>query len=212
MRVPQSVFFHLTRHLLIPDREKAWKRWNRIVNDIISVEKQPEFLSQCLYESQGLRYTEENLNYTTQKRIRQIFGKRVSHLPSVNVLVNNPKLLAKTVYYHHKGLGNDCPEAEKLYKKGWSVWDFRGQGYLQLTGFANWKAFRDDTGVNCFKDKLYFSKNPWIGSAYYWNKHNLDYYADFSLITRIINGGKIGLAARKSILHDIYKKMRDELR
>ena len=210
MTIPQSVFFYLTKHLP-KTQEKIWDGWNRIVNDILPIEKQPEFLAQCLYESQGLRYTEENLNYTTTERIRKIFGKRVSHLADVSVLIKNPKLLAKTVYHHHRGLDNDCPEAEALYKKGWSVWDFRGQGYLQLTGFANWREFHYDTGVNCFKDKLYFAKNPWIASAYYWNKHHLDYYADFETITRIVNGGKIGLKDRKAILFDIYERMRMRL-
>lgn len=184
-----------------------WETFDRAVNNIIPVQRQPEFLAQCAYESAYFRLKDENLRYKTPQRIMKVF-KRVKTLKQAKRLIKNPKALAKAAYYSHPSLGNNSEGAKALYKVGWIVWDFRGQGWIQLTGYDNWESFKKDTGIDCFQNKTYFMDHPWEASAYFWKKNDLDYCPNMKSMTRKINGGYNGVANREKILRQIYQTMR----
>ena len=191
---------------------KLWSDWDKMVNNVFEIQRQPEFFAQCAYESNHFKRLDENLNYTTVDRIRAVFGRnpeiRNKTNAEVEMLLHNPKALAAVVYHDHPHLGNDSGGAKDLYKKGWKTWDFRGQGFIQLTGYNNWKSFKEDTKIDCFKDKKYFQKHPWAASGYYWVLHDLDYALDMKEMTKIINGGYNGLQARIDILKTVYSIMK----
>ena len=211
MKITQTQFLHwMTIYHRNPVEKDIvlWEDWDKLVKNVFGIKRQPEFFAQCAYESAYFRRLEEDMNYTTASRIKAVFGDRVGDLKSCETLVKNPKLLAKKVYYHHRDLGNDSEGAESLYKKGWEVWDFRGQGFIQLTGYTNWKRFKDETSIDCFKDKKYFQKHPWAASAFYWVDKELDYALDMREMTRMINGGYNGLNDRQNIMQKMLSIMR----
>ena len=89
-------------------------------------------------------------------------------------------------------LGNTQPGDGKLFK---------GRGSIQTTGRANYGYLSKALGVD-------FTANPQLvasinychrAAAFFWNKHNLNKYADAHDIkgcTKIINGGYTGLDKR----------------
>ena len=208
MKLPKEVFFNWfdkNTHYSSDCKNKIWNDWNTSVNDIFKsgIHRQPEFFIQCAFESQNFKRTEENLHYTTPDRILKVFRKYVKTLNNAKKLVKNPVALAECVYGSR--MGNNSEGAKDLYKKGWSPFDFRGQGYIQLTGYDNWKLFNDMTGVNCFESRTYFIDNPWLASGFFWTYHKLDYVPGVQEQTKIINGGYSGLQARKILFKNLLK-------
>jgi putative chitinase len=80
---------------------------------------------------------------------------------------------------------------------------FKGRGLIQLTGRANYTAFKNDSGVDVVANPGQIATNPdlavWI-SCWFWQKHNLNNLAvgdDVAPITKVVNGGYNGLAERQ---------------
>lgn len=80
--------------------------------------------------------------------------------------------------------------------------EYRGRGPIQLTGRANYQAAGNALGVDLV-DNPELAAQPSVGfrtAAWYWTTHNLNAAADagdFRGITRAINGGYNGEAARE---------------
>ena len=97
-------------------------------------------------------------------------------------------------YEGRKDLGN--------INKGDGV-KFKGRGLIQLTGRSNYRDFTNWYCSTDFETYPEFIEKPELAvlaSIFYWDKHNLNQYADklqFDEITRIINGGTNHAAERK---------------
>ena len=92
-------------------KPKLWEMWDKTVNYILPVQKQPEFFTQCMYESNYFSRVKESMYYTTAKRIAKVF-RRID-LFEAKRLVKNPEALAKAAYFNHPHLGNNLPGALK---------------------------------------------------------------------------------------------------
>lgn len=95
-------------------------------------------------------------------------------------------------YEGRKDLGNTQP--------GWGIL-YKGRGYIQITGYYNYRAFAADTSLDTVSNPqlLLQPDLAMLASQWYWNKHNLDVLAlkdDVKGITKVINGGTNGLAHR----------------
>ena len=71
---------------------------------------------------------------------------------------------------------------------------FRGRGYIQVTGRANYTLLSKDMRIDFVNnpDMLSQEANAMISAVWYWNKHKLNSLADLNDITKItkkINGG-----------------------
>lgn len=95
------------------------------------------FLAQCAHESGNFKAVTENLNYSADG-LKKIFPK---YFPgNLNEsYARKPEAIASRVYGGRMGNG---PEATK------DGFKFRGRGYIQLTGRANYKFYGDLTGFN----------------------------------------------------------------
>lgn len=167
------------------------------------------FLAQVGHESMGFTRLEEALRYRPE-RLHEVClaakpGSRWrSLLPRVAELANNPKSLANAAYGGRMGNGPESTGDGYLY---------RGRGWLQITGKANYEVIRDIVRKR-FQDAPDFVSNPdalletrWaaIAAAAYWDYHGLNEQADsqnFERITKAINGGTYGLKDRQ----DRYKR------
>jgi putative chitinase len=153
------------------------------------------FLAQCGHESGGWTTFQENLNYSAQG-LCNTFKKYFPTVEAAAPYARQPEKIANRVYANRMGNG---PE------ESGDGWKFRGRGPIQLTGKANYtayaKAMFDDweTVVNT-PDWVTEDKDFALMSAiWFWNSHNLNHYADLADIktmTKIINGGYIGLDDR----------------
>jgi putative chitinase len=159
------------------------------------------FLAQTAHESGKYKSTSENLNYKVQA-LMALFGRhRISEgdchkYGRVDGGQNaDQEGIANAIYggeYGKKNLGNT--EEGDGYK-------FRGAGYIQLTGRANFQSFSDAIGDPQIMENPRLVSEPKyaaLSAAWFWNKHNLNSKADdCRACTKVINGGDIGLADRE---------------
>jgi putative chitinase len=89
---------------------------------------------------------------------------------------------------------------------------FKGRGYIQLTGRANYKSFSNFVGVDCVANpELVATTYPMMSAAFFFNSNNLWTICDrgatddiITLVTRRVNGGTNGLADRLKHFKEYY--------
>ena len=160
------------------------------------------FLAQCGHESGGFRAVQENLNYSADG-LKRIFPK---YFPGnlAESYARNPEKIASKVYGGRMGNGDEST------KEGFK---FRGRGYIQLTGKANYTAFAKSIGEDTVANPdLVATKYPLASAAWFFSKNGLNSIADrgadsatVTAVTKRVNGGTIGLADRIKHFNEYYK-------
>lgn len=153
-------------------------------------------LSNVAVETGYFRSFEENLKYTTTKRLKEVFPKYFKN-QDPSIFVNNPAKLANLVYGGR--MGNVLPN---------DGFKFRGRGMIQLTGRANY-----DSLSRKYKELKDIVEQPDLVSKdsrikalsclYFWIDNNLHKMDDFTQIRKRVNGGTHGLEECKAV----YKKL-----
>ena len=156
------------------------------------------FLAQTAHESGNFTAITENLNYSAARLI-VVFPRYFPTLAVATPYDRVPQKIADRVYASRMGNGDEASG---------DGYRFCGRGYIQLTGKANYQAFGafvqpDDLMVD---PSLVATKYPLMSAAWFFNNHHLNQVADggftddvVTAITKVINGGVIGLSDR--ILH-----------
>lgn len=150
------------------------------------------WLAQIGHESGSLARVEENLNYTTVARLRQIFPR---HFPTPDVAakyVGKPEWIGSRVYANR--MGNGPEQTGDGFK-------YRGRGLMQVTGKANYAEMAHLLLLPLVGQPELLVQLPHaaMSSGAFWNARNLNRFADagqFEQTTRIINGGLNGHADR----------------
>jgi putative chitinase len=161
------------------------------------------FLAQAAHESEQFNRLEESLNYTAE-RLVQVWPRRFPSLTVAVPYARNAHALADFVYANRMGNGSE---------ESGDGWNYRGRGVLMVTGKANYQRvaqlINDPLLVTC-PDRLCTMRTAATAAAAWWSadpRLNLladdtatdDDAADFVSITRIVNGGTVGLAARSKL-------------
>lgn len=155
------------------------------------------FLAQVYVETAGFRRLEENLRYRTPETLDKTF-RAVRGVDDARALIAaGPEAIANRVYAGRNGNGDEASG---------DGWMFRGRGYLQLTGRANYQFATTITPDPVLTD-------PWQASQPYpaariavalWGRWGLSLLADSNdchAITRRINGpGMAGIEERLAAL------------
>ena len=163
------------------------------------------FLAQCGHESGGFKAVSENLNYSADG-LKKIFGK---YFPgNLNEsYARQPEKIAARVYASRMGNGDESS------KEGFK---FRGRGYIQLTGKANYTNFTKFIGEDCVSNPdLVATKYPLASAAFFFDSNKLwaicDKGADDATVTSVtkrVNGGTIGLADRIKHFKEYYNLLK----
>jgi len=156
------------------------------------------FVSQCAHESADFKILQENLNYkeaTLLKVFPRYFGPGKENAAEY---AGKPEKIANYVYM------------DKNRSKGGALgnvndgdgWLFSGKGLKQVTGRANTTAFGKTVGMTAEEAAAYLltKKGALESALWFWGSRNLNDVADTGDVTRltkIINGGDIGLADRQ---------------
>jgi putative chitinase len=163
--------------------------------DIASPQRVAAFLAQCAHESGGFNAIQENLNYRPET-LMKLFG---SHFPGGMAEVtqycsqpNKQEAIANRIYANRMGNG---PE------ESGDGWAFCGRGLIQLTGRTNYTRFAQsiDTPVEQVTEFLQTFEGCVQSACWFWEANNLNNYADsgdIKTMTKIINGGYLGLDDR----------------
>lgn len=153
--------------------------------------RQAAFIGQCGHECGNFKILEENLNYSADRLVK-IWPKRFPTLSEALPYNRNPKAIANKVYANR--MGNRDEASGDGYR-------FRGSGWLQLTGHDNFfhagKAIGQDFVMN--PDLVRTPEYAALTAGWFWATHNCNAKADahdWVGLTKIINGGNLGLEER----------------
>ena len=149
------------------------------------------FIGQCSHECGNFRILEENLNYKAATLMR-LWPKRFPTLEKANEYSGNSKKIANSVYSSR--MGNRDENSGDGYR-------FRGRGCIQLTGHANYFHAGKALGVDFVSepDLVATPKFASLTAGWFWSTHNCNAPSDaldYTKVTKIINGGTIGLDDR----------------
>ena len=163
------------------------------------------FLSQCGHESGGFKAVSENLNYSADG-LKKIFPK---YFPGnlAESYARNPEKIASKVYGGRMGNGDEST------KEGFK---FRGRGYIQLTGKANYTNFAKFIGEDTVANPdLVATKYPLASAGFFFDSNKLwaicDKGADDATVTAVtkrVNGGTIGLVDRIKHFKEYYNLLK----
>jgi len=154
------------------------------------------FLAQIAHESGNFTAVRENLNYSADGLLKT-FPKYFKDKATADAYARNAEKIASRVYANRIGNGDEAS------KDGWN---YRGRGYIQLTGKANYKAFSDFIKEDCVANPdLVATKYPMDSAIWFFDKNNLWQICDrgatdevVTAVTRRVNGGTHGLSDRIS--------------
>jgi putative chitinase len=162
------------------------------------------FLAQCAHESGNWRFIEENLNYSSAA-LQSVFRKYFPTEALANQYARKPQNIANLVYGNRMGNGDESSN---------DGWNYRGRGYIQLTGKNNYSQFNtfveDDVISN---PQLVSEKYPLLSAAWFWSVNNLNNIADqgesvdvIRQVTRRVNGGFHGIDDRIAKFNGYWSK------
>lgn len=171
-------------------------------NGINSNLRMAHFFAQIHHES-GLEPISENLNYSTNALIR-VFGKYFPNVDIAKSYSRQPRKIANRVY------ANRMENGDEYSGDGWR---YRGRGFIQVTGKRNYRLLSKYTGIDYLYDPdlLLTEADAMVAALWYWNKNNLNKYADLDdldAISDLINIGRVterygdanGFGHRKELL------------
>jgi putative chitinase len=187
-----------------PENASLWATAMEAARPHAGITKEREaahWLGQMCHESGGFRIFEENLNYTAE-RLTKVWPTRFPSKEAAAPFAGNPKALGNKVYNGRMGNKPDSDDG----------WYFRGRGPKQLTGRFNYTQFgqwlnsdvQDPIDIRLKPELLGGSKYGSLSAAWFWktNKINAaiaaqaDDEAACMIVTKIINGGRVGFAER----------------
>ncbi len=152
------------------------------------------FLAQILHETGMFNRESENLNYSAQG----LLATFPSHFTAdeANQYAHHPQAIANRVYANRYGNGDEASGDGARYS---------GKGAIEITFKDNYAQVTHDTGVDFVTHPELVAQLPYCISTagWFWNKHNLNHYADaddVKSVTHIINGGYNGLDSRSALV------------
>lgn len=158
------------------------------------------FLAQCAAESGNFTIVRENLNYSTSGLLNT-FKKYFKTTAEAANYARQPERIANKVYANRMGNGNE---------QSGDGWKFRGRGYIQLTGYNNYKAFGKVVGEDLITNPdLVATKYSLEAAGWFWQKNDINKYADMNdieAVTKKVNGGLSRIDERKAF-YQKYKTL-----
>ncbi len=173
-------------------------------------ERMATLVGQAGHESQHFNKFEEILYFRTAERIQAVWPGRFHRLKDAEPYVRNPQAIANLVYANR--LGNGTPGSG-------DGWRYRGRGPIMCTGKGNYRDFGDFCGRDLVKDPdlmmvfdLGWEFADWfLTTKSRKGKTALQYIdeGDLTSVTRIINGGTIGLDERLQLTAKALRAIRN---
>ena len=167
------------------------------------------FFGQLHHESGNFNLQRESLNYSVSGLLTTFSRNRISEVDANKygrtlTQPANQVAIANILYggeFGKKQLGNVNKD---------DGYFFRGGGFIQITGRANYQELTNDTGIDFIAnpDIITQESNALISALWFWKKNNLNSYSDKRDIngqTKRINGGLIGIEDRRYLINEYLK-------
>jgi putative chitinase len=162
------------------------------------------FLSQCAVESINFTAMRENLNYSAAALLKTFPTHFIA--AEANAYARQPERIANRAYANRIGNGNEASG---------DGWKYRGRGYIQLTGKANYQDFSHFMTLPeiVTNPDLVATDFPLTSAGYFFNSRHIVAIAKKGAtdavveeVSKAINGGLNGIADRKAQFH-IYNQL-----
>lgn len=171
--------------------------WVHALNEILpeyeidTPQRVASFVAQTAHESGNYVFLKENLNYKAVS-LRKVFPKYFPDDAIAAAYANRGERIANRVYASRMGNGDE--QSGDGYR-------YCGRGLIQLTGKNNYQNFADsiETPVEEVSEYLGTFEGAVQSGCWFWETNNLNKWADagdIKTMTKIINGGYIGLDDR----------------
>lgn len=171
--------------------------WVHALNEILpeyeitTPQRVAAFVAQTAHESGNYVFLKENLNYKAAS-LRRVFPKYFPDDAIAAQYANKGERIANRVYANRMGNGDEASGDGYRYC---------GRGLIQLTGKNNYQNFADsiETPVEEVSEYLGTFEGAVQSGCWFWETNNLNKWADagdIKTMTKIINGGYIGLEDR----------------
>lgn len=138
--------------------------------DITTRLRMAHFLAQVMTETGGLKRLDENMNYAFPTLMR-VFSRRTVSEAKAREIAGNPVAVANWVYGGRLGnLGRDTQDG----------WNYRGSGFIQLTGRANFRDRGREVGLP-LEENPELARQPREGllvALAYWTARGINAAAD----------------------------------
>ncbi len=185
--------------------------WNKLFNNTTTTKFSNEILK--LEKLKGIipdkvisqiPDTAVKFNITTNLRLAHFLSQCAHESGNFKWVV---ELASGQAYEGRKDLGNTQP--------GDGV-KFKGRGYIQLTGRANYDKFSKFVNEDCVSNPdLVSTKYPMLSAAYFFDKNNLWKICDLGStdevvekVSRRVNGGTNGLSDRQQKFDKIWNVLK----
>lgn len=161
--------------------------------------QQAAFIGQCAHECGNFKKLEEGLSYSAE-RLMVVWPKRFPTLESAKPYARNGKALANKVYANRMGNRDEASGDGGR---------FIGRGCIQLTGAASYYQAGKALGVDLWANPELVStpKYAALTAGWFWNTHKCNEAAeagDWVKLTKIINGGTVGLDDRVKHINEAF--------
>ena len=172
--------WHTALSQLLPDYE------------INTPQRMAAFIAQCAHESGGFIFLSENLNYKAESLLK-VFPKYFKDIGTAKEYEKKPEKIANKIYADRMGNGNEASG---------DGFKYRGRGLIQLTGKTNYTWFAASLEISPEEAAQYMGtfEGAAQSACWFWETNKLNDWADkgdIEKMTKIINGGTIGLEDRK---------------
>ena len=170
---------------------------------ITDLNERAMFMAQMSHESNGFKRLTENLNYKPA-RLLAIFPSKFKSLEDAQQVVGaGQAAIAERIYGNRKSLGN-------LHTG--DGFRYRGRGIVQLTGRTNYRRAGQAIGVDLEADPDRAAELDIAirAALWFWKDKDIGRHAcqgDVEKVTRLINGGQIGLAERRLECSEWQKRL-----
>lgn len=162
--------------------------------DIASPRRVRHFLAQTMQETGGLRGLVESTDYRDAARLDALFLNVQGIEHARRLIAAGPQAIGNTIYANKNGNGGVASG---------DGFRFRGRGYLQVTGRANYRDIGKLVGM-ALEDRPELLGEPEpaaAAAATFWKMRGINAAADaddISTVTLLVNGpGRLHLAERR---------------
>ena len=152
------------------------------------------FMGQVFVETFGFRLLEENLNYRNPERLDSVFSAVKGTADAQALIAKGPQAIANRVYANRLGNGDEASG---------DGWRYRGSGYKQLTGRANYRMIGAIINMD-LENRPELAREPATAAQVafaYWDACKCSPLADLGdieAITELVNGpARLGLLERR---------------
>jgi len=160
--------------------------------EINTTQRIAAFVAECAHESANFTAIQENLNYRAES-LRKVWPSHFETDAIAAQYAHKQEAIANRAYAGRMGNGDESSG---------DGWKFCGRGLIQLTGRENYQFFADSIGISIEDVPAHLAtfEGAVQSACYFWESNDLNSLADIGAIdhiSRIINGGKLGLNERR---------------